>query len=92
MRLCVENPLRRPSLKGRMVRMGIELTREQQEALDHHGRRPQRVVDPRTQAAYILVPEEEYTAMRQLLDDEQREQAVHAVALRNAADRLNDIS
>ena len=71
--------------------MSIELTREQQEALDHRGRNPQRLVDPRTHTAYVLVPEEEYAMMRELLEDEQREQALHAVALRNAADRLNEI-
>jgi PHD/YefM family antitoxin component YafN of YafNO toxin-antitoxin module len=70
--------------------MNIELTREQQEALDQ-GQSPQRLVDPRTHTAYVLVPEEEYAMMRELLEDERREQAIHAVALRNAADRLDEI-
>ncbi len=74
-----------------MPTMEIELTREQQEALDQHGRAAQRVVDPRTRAAYVLVPENEYEAMRELLEDERREQAIHAIALRNAADRLDEI-
>lgn len=74
-----------------MVTMSIELTPEQQEALDHQGRGPQRVVDPRTHAAYVLVPENEYEAMRELLEDECREQAIHAMALRNAGDRLDEI-
>ncbi len=68
----------------------IELTPEQQRALDDQGRSPQRVIDPRTDTAYILVPEVEYEAMRELLEDERREQAIHAVALRNAADRLDE--
>jgi PHD/YefM family antitoxin component YafN of YafNO toxin-antitoxin module len=74
-----------------MPPMSVELTREQQEALDHQGRSPQRVVDPRTHTAYVLVPEEEYAMLRELLEDDQREQAIHAVALRNAADRLDEI-
>ena len=67
----------------------IELTPDQQQALDHQGRRPQRVIDPRTDTTYILVPETEYETMRELLEDERREQAIHAVALRNAAARLD---
>jgi hypothetical protein len=74
-----------------MPTMNIELTREQQEALDQHGRGPQRVVDPRTHTAYVLVPENEYEAMREILEDERRERAIHALALRNAADRLDEI-
>jgi len=70
--------------------MNIELTPEQQEALDQQGRSPQRVVDPRTHIAYVLVPENEYEMMRELLEDERREEAIHAVALRNAAERLNE--
>ena len=69
----------------------IELTPEQQRALDNHGETPQRVVDPRTHSSYVLVPEVEYEAMRELLEDDQREQAIHAVALRNAAGRLDEI-
>ena len=71
--------------------MTIELTPEQQEALDHQERGPQRVVNPRTHAAYVLVPEDEYAAMRELVEDERREQAIHAMALRNAANRLDEI-
>jgi hypothetical protein len=72
--------------------MQIELTPEQQAALDHEGRSPQRVVDPRTHTAYVLVPETEYEMMRELIEDDQREQAMHVVALRNAADRLDEIA
>ena len=69
----------------------IELTPEQQRVLDSHGKSLQRVVDPRTHISYVLVPEAEYEAMRELLEDARREQAIHAVALRNAADRLDEI-
>ena len=47
--------------------MSIELTPEQQQALDNQARGPQRVVDTRTDTAYVLVPESEYEAMRDLL-------------------------
>ena len=72
--------------------MNIELTPEQQRALDNQVRGLQRVVDPRTDTAYVLVPEGEYEAMREFLEDEQREQTIHAVGLRNAAGRLDEIS
>ena len=71
--------------------MSITLTPDQQQALDKEGKRPQRVVDPRTDTAYVLVPEDEYEAMRALLEDERREQVIHATALRNAADRLDEM-
>ena len=68
----------------------IELTPKQQRTLDH-GKSPQRVVDPRTHTSYVLVLEVEYEAMRELVEDERREQAIHAVALRNAAGRMDEI-
>ena len=37
--------------------MNIELTLEQQHALDSHVMGMRRVVDPRTDTAYVLVPE-----------------------------------
>ncbi len=74
-----------------MPPMNIELTPEQQRTLDHQGRSPQRVVDPRNRTAYVLVPESEYDTVQELLEDERREKAVHAVALRSAADRLDEV-
>lgn len=70
--------------------MSVELTPEQQAALDDQGRRPRRVVDPRTSTAYILVPESEYEELQEFVEDQRREQAIHAVALRNAAARLDE--
>ena len=72
--------------------MNIELTPEQQHAMDSQVRGPQRVIDTRTDAAYVLVPEGEYEAMRDLLENERREQVIHSVALRNAASRLDEVS
>lgn len=70
----------------------IELTPEQQQDLDRHERSPHRVVDPRTDQAYVLVPEAEYEAMCELLDDDdRRDRAMHAVSLRSAANRLDEV-
>ena len=69
--------------------MDIELTPQQQQALDTQEGSPPRVIDPRTHTTYVLVPEVDYEAIRELLEDERRQQAIHAVALRNAAGRRN---
>jgi len=72
--------------------MSIQLTAHQLHELDTEGSRPQRLIDPRTNTAYILVREDDYEAMREIVEDEERQKAVHAVALRNAAERLNEAS
>ncbi len=69
--------------------MSIQLT-PQQQALDAQEDSPLRVIDPRTSTTYILVPEVDYEAVRELLEDERRQQAIHAVALRNAAGRMDE--
>ena len=71
--------------------MSIELTPQQQQALDTKEESPPRVIDPRTNTTYILVPEVDYESIRELLQEERRQQAIHAVALRNAAGRIDDI-
>ena len=63
--------------------MSIELTPEQQHALDNQVSSPQRVVDPRTDTAYVLVPEGEYEATRELLEDERREQVIQVLGSRD---------
>lgn len=70
--------------------MDIQLTPQQQQALDSHTERPPRVIDPRTNSAYILVPETDYETMRELLDDEHRQQAIHRVALHDAMGRMHE--
>ena len=70
--------------------MSIQLTPQQQRALATQEDGPPRVIDPRTNTTYILVPEMDYEAVRELLEDERRQQAIHAVALRNAAGRMNE--
>ena len=71
--------------------MTIELTPQQQQALDTKEESPPRVIDPRTNTTYILPPEVDYECIRELLEEERRQQAIHAVALRNAAGRIDDI-
>jgi hypothetical protein len=70
--------------------MSIQLTPQQRQALDTQEDSPPRVIDPRTNTSYILVREVDYESIRDLLEDERRQQAIHAVALRNAAGRIDD--
>jgi hypothetical protein len=70
--------------------MTLELTEQQQHALDQHPERPARIIDPRTNAAYVLVRADEYENIRELLEEEQRQKAIHSVALRNALGRMNE--
>ena len=69
--------------------MSIQLT-PQQQALDAQKDGPPRVIDPRTNTTYVLIPEMDYEAVRELLEDERRQQAIHAVALRNADGRMDE--
>ena len=70
--------------------MSIELTPQQQKALDTKEESPPRVIDPRTNITYILLPEVDYESIRELLQEERRQQVIHAVALRNADGRIDD--
>ena len=70
--------------------MAIRLTEQQQRALDSTDARPPQVVDPRTNAAYVLIPLTEYDAVREIVEDERQQRAIRAVALRNAGRRLHD--
>jgi hypothetical protein len=75
---------------GKEVAVSIQLTPQQQHALDSQEDRPPRVIDPRTNTSYILVREVDYESIRELLEDERRQKAIHAVAVRNAAGRMNE--
>jgi hypothetical protein len=70
--------------------MNIELTEQQQQALDGWAGAPPRVIDPRSNAAYYLVPAPEYEAAREWLDEERRQKAIRAVGLRNAVGRMSE--
>lgn len=71
--------------------MNIPLTPAQQQSLDTQTAGPPRVIDPRTNAVYVLIPEADYETVREVLADEEQRRAIHAIALRNAAGRVNDI-
>jgi len=70
--------------------MTIQLTPQQQQTLDSQRNGLPRVIDPRDNSAYVLVPEADYDGVRELLEEEQRRQAIHTVALRNAAGRMDE--
>ena len=70
--------------------MSIELTEQQLRALDTRGELPPRVVDPRTNAMYVLIPMAEYEDVRDVLEDERRQRAIRSVGIRNAARRLDE--
>jgi hypothetical protein len=70
--------------------MPIELSEQQQRALDAIRESPVRVIDPRTGMTYVLVPAAEYEDFREVLEDERRQRAIRAVALRNAAGRMTE--
>ena len=70
--------------------MPIRLTEQQQHALDSMDAEPPQVVDPRTNEAYVLIPLTEYESIREIVEDERRQRAIRAVALRNAGRRMDD--
>jgi hypothetical protein len=70
--------------------MTIELTDQQQQTLDALGEAYPRVIDPRTRASYVLIPEVDYEAVHEALEDDRRQRAIRAVGLRNAIGRLGE--
>lgn len=87
-----EGPLEAPArsgLRSRMTTM-MRLTEEQQRAVDETEVKPPQIVDPRTNEAYVLIPANDYEAVRELLDEERRQEAIHRIALRNAARRMQE--
>ena len=71
--------------------MAIRLTEQQWHALDATDAEPPEVIDPRTNAAYVLIPLTEYEAVREIIDDERRQRAIRAVGLRNAERRVDEV-
>jgi hypothetical protein len=70
--------------------MSIELTEIQQKALDREQEQPPRFVDPRTNAAYVLVNADEYEQIRVVLEEERWRANLHPTAMRNAVGRMNE--
>ncbi len=71
--------------------MNIQLTPQQLQALDTWEGQTPRIIDPRNNAAYVLVSETEYETVREILEDEQRQRAIRTVARRNAIGRMNEM-
>jgi len=67
--------------------MTIQLTEDQQRAVDSAGATLTQVVDHRTSAAYVLIPVDDYQTVGEILQDEQQQKAIRTVGLRNAAGR-----
>jgi hypothetical protein len=70
--------------------MAIRLTEQQQRALDSTEAQPPQVVDPCTNAAYVLIPLPEYEAVREIVEDERQQRGIRIAALRNAARRIDE--
>ena len=70
--------------------MTIELTDQQQETLDALGEVHPRVIAPRTRVSYVLVPEVDYEAVHEALEDDRRQRAIRAMGLRNAIGRMDE--
>ena len=70
--------------------VSIELTEQQQRTLDTKAETPPRVIDPRTNASYYLVPAPDYEVVRELLEEERRQKAIRAVGLHNAVGRMGE--
>jgi hypothetical protein len=69
--------------------MSVQLTPQQLQALDAEGGL-RRVFDPRNNVSYVLLRESEYETIREVLEDEQRQRDIRAVALRNAIGRMGE--
>lgn len=70
--------------------MTIQLTHQQQEALDQSLGSIPRIIDPRTNKAYVLLSEVDYEPIREILEDDRKQRAIRAVALQNAIGRMDD--
>lgn len=70
--------------------MTIQLTPQQLQALDAGEGDVPRVIDPRSNASYVLVSESEYETVRDVLEDERRQRSILAVGQRNAIGRMGE--
>lgn len=68
--------------------MTIQLTEQQAHALASGGNALPRVIDPRTNATYVLLPAEEYESVRELIENDRQQRAIRAIGLRNAVGRM----
>ena len=69
--------------------MTIQLTDQQQQDLSTGATTP-RVVDPRTNTTYVLIPEADYESVREILEEERRQLVIRTVGRRNAIGRMGE--
>ncbi len=67
--------------------MAVELTPQQQEAVDRSSGDPVAVVDPRTNATYLLVPAERFESPEEIAEDAHFQKAIRETAFMNAIRR-----
>jgi hypothetical protein len=67
--------------------LAIELTPQQQDAIDRSSGEPVAVVDPRTNAAYVLVAADRFETLAEIADDQRFQRAIRDTAFRNAIRR-----
>jgi hypothetical protein len=83
-------------MQAKETAMRIELTAEQQQALNEGASFPAQFVNPRTNETYVLLPTELYERVRTILDDEDEIAAVRetypAVSAVLDADEAGDSS
>lgn len=70
--------------------MTLQLTSQQQQAIDSHVGETLVIVDPRSDVAYYLVPAEDYESVQEILDDERTQKAIRDYAFKQAARRLQE--
>jgi hypothetical protein len=69
--------------------VAVELTPQQQDAIDRSCGEPVAVVDPRTNATYLLVPAERFESAEEIADDERFQKAIRETAFRNTIRRAS---
>lgn len=70
--------------------MTLQLTPQQQQAIDSQHGEPLVIVDPRSDTPYYLVPAIDYESVREILDDERTQRAIREAAIRTAGKRLQE--
>jgi hypothetical protein len=70
--------------------MSIVLSQEQQHAIDESPEHLLLLTDPRTSAAYVLMPADQYESICDVLDDERLQRSIRRVAAHNAAARAGE--
>jgi PHD/YefM family antitoxin component YafN of YafNO toxin-antitoxin module len=75
---------------GKEIPMSIELTAQQQQALAEHPEFPPRVVNPRTNETFVLIPAEMFERLQNLLEDDTVYTTAEMVDRVMAEDDAND--